>query len=132
MCIVGPSCGHRNFVNVINRKNTDRNLPYMMAVLGFASFCGVKLLLPKWSFCLRLYGTEQDSPSPVWFVGRNISNRSNPLLCAPRWICVTDRVARAGFSFGAISLQRWLIVHYKMACIGLASTSCRKNKNVRV
>jgi hypothetical protein len=72
----------------------------MMALLGFASFYKVKPLLPQRSFCLRLYGTVQDSPSRTWLCGGlpiEIFNRSNPFFCAPRRMCVTDRLDRCAF-----------------------------------
>jgi hypothetical protein len=86
-------------------KNADCVPSHMMALLGFASFYKVKPLLPQRSFCLRLCGTVQDSPSSTWLCGGlpiEIFNRSNPFLCAPRCVCVTDRVDRCAFQFGAI------------------------------
>jgi hypothetical protein len=64
--------GQRNFVNIINRKkNTALNLPHMMAVLGFASFYGVKPSLSQRSFRLHMFGeAEQEGPQSSW-VGRS-------------------------------------------------------------
>ena len=96
----------RHFVNVIDRKNTSCNPSHMMALLGFANFYKVKPLLLQSSFCLVLCGSSLDNTSSTWLSGGlpiEIFNRSNPFLCSSCCVCVTERLDRRAFQFGAVA-----------------------------
>lgn len=93
-------------MNVIDRKNTSCNPSHMMALLGFANFYKVKPLLLQSSFCLVLCGSSLDNTSSTWLSGGlpiEIFNRSNPFLCSSCCVCVTERLDRRAFQFGAVA-----------------------------
>jgi hypothetical protein len=90
---------HRHFVKVINRKTWTVFPLIWWHYWDLPVFTKLNPYYPNVLFvcvCVGRCRTARFRLGCAWFADE-IFNRSNPFLCAPRCMCVTDRVNRCAF-----------------------------------